>query len=162
MGTAALIALLILAAMVLFLLEILTPSFGLLAVMGIASLVMAAWKAFSINPVVGWVLTLVMIVLIPIYLFLLVKWLPNTPLGKRIFLHKADSAEGEGTPQAQEYESLVGKSGVTETPLHPSGAVRIDGKRVIALAESGMIEKGCSVTVIKAAGTNVIVRKTDD
>ena len=159
-GEVALILVLIFAALVLFLLEILTPSFGLLGAMGTIALVVAAWKGFALSTAVGWIMVIAMVCLVPAYLVLLVKWLPATPLGKRVFLRKARRGEGDGTPQAEKYQSLVGRTGVAETQLRPSGAVRIDHDRVIAVAESGLIEKGCSVTVIKSTGTNVVVRES--
>ena len=158
--TIALIVVLIFAAMVLFMLEILTPTLGLLATLGVASLIAAIWMGFTLHPAVGWILLVSLTFLTPVYLALLVRFLPNTALGKRIFLRRLKSSRGEGTPEAEKYQALVGKTGVTETPLHPSGAVRIDNQRVIALAESDMIEKDRTVLVIKATGTNVIVRES--
>ena len=150
---------LILAGIVLLLLEVLTPSLGLLGTLAVASLVGAVYFAFTINPVVGWVLLCLLAVTMPIYLVLLVRWLPHSPLGKHVFLGRIKVSRGEGTPEADTYQGLVGKSGVAETQLGPSGAVRVEHQRIIALAESGVIEKGEAVTVIKATGTNVIVRR---
>ena len=158
-GAIALIFVLILAAMILLMLEVLTPTFGVLGALALGGMGYAVYLAFTqLSPAVGWVLTIVLIVCLPFYLILLVKWLPHTPLGRRVFLRKVRAQEGEGTPEAEKLEALVGKTGTTETVLRPSGAVRIDKQRVIALAESGMIEKGRKVKVIEAAGTNVVVR----
>jgi len=55
----------------------------------------------------------------------------------------------------------VGRTGMAETLLRPSGAIRVDGKRIIALSESGIITKGQPVKVVRAGGSNVIVRKAD-
>ena len=152
------IAAMLLAALVLFFLEICTPSFGLLAAAGIASLIGAAVLAFRLNSLAGICLVVAYFALIPLYLTLMVKLLPKTPLGKRMLLRKARDASGEGTPEADELAELIGQTGTTETKLRPSGAIRIAGKRVVALAETGMIAKGATVKVIRANGTDVIVR----
>ena len=48
---------------------------------------------------------------------------------------------------------------MAETTLRPSGAIRIDKKRVIATAETGFIEEGATVKIVKAVGMNVVVRE---
>ena len=150
----------IIAALVLFLLEILTPFFGLIVTAGIGFLVGAIWLTFAeFGPVAGFILLVASIVLVPAYIAFLIRVLPKSPIGRRLFLGKARRATAEGTPEAEQLEAMVGKTGMAETPLRPTGAVRIDSRRVIASAESGMIEKGDAVTVIGASGTNVIVRK---
>lgn len=161
MATFSLIVALILAAMVLFLLEILTPSFGLLGALAVAALLWVVLLVFEVGTTLGWVVMLALIVVVPAYLFVLVKWLPRTPLGRRVFLKRVKDATGAGTPEIAKHESLVGKTGLAETDLRPSGAIRIAGERVIALTESGMIEKGDEVKVIRAEAMNVIVRKLD-
>jgi membrane-bound serine protease (ClpP class) len=99
------------------------------------------------------------VVLTPAYLYFLVKWLPNTPLGRRLFLRQTRAGRGEGTPEARDLAKLVGSAAVAETDLRPSGTIRVDGRRVVALAEGDMIEKGEQVKVIRSAGSNVIVRR---
>jgi membrane-bound serine protease (ClpP class) len=98
---------------------------------------------------------------IPAYMVLLVKLLPRSPLGRRIFLGRAPKAEAEATPEADRHESLVGQEGVAETTLRPSGAIRIGGRRVIATAETGLIEQGAAVRVVRAVGMNVVVRRAE-
>ena len=160
MTTTGIIIGLLIAAVILLLLEVLTPSFGLLACLAIAALGAAVWQAFTINSLFGGLLVIAILILIPVYLTFMVHLLPKTPLGKRLFLKKAPSADAAATPETETLDSLVGKTAVTETMLRPSGAIRIDGKRIIALSESGLIRKGKTVKIIRAAGTNVIVRKT--
>ena len=45
------------------------------------------------------------------------------------------------------------------TPLRPAGTVQIDHHRFDAQAESGLIERGRAVRVIRATGSAVIVRE---
>jgi len=162
MGDGFLIPVLIVAGLVLFLLEILTPSFGVLGAMALAAMGVAVWRAFVLHSVFGWALAIGLIVLIPVYLVFLVKWLPRTSLGRSVFLRtKGESRRGEGTPEAEKYAALVGRTGVAETVLRPSGTVRIDRQRLIAVSESGVIQKGRRVKVISAAGTNLVVRETE-
>ena len=158
-STILIILALLLTAMILFLLEVLTPSFGLIAAMGIAALAGAVWQAFTISSLFGALLILGILLATPAYLMVSVRLLPRSPIGKRMFLRKARSGEGEAAPEADELDKMIGRIGKAETVLRPSGAVRIEHLRVIALAESGTIEKGSSVKVIRVSGTNLYVRK---
>ena len=160
-GDLLIIAVLLLAALVLMLLEVLTPSFGILAVGAIGAMVTAVVMAFQINVLFGFVMVVAVLVGAPAYLVWLVKVLPNTSLGRRLFLRKAPGATGAGTPEAETLKGLVGRTGRAETALRPSGAVRIGGRRFDGVAESGMIDKDETIKVIRAAGTDVIVRRVE-
>jgi membrane-bound ClpP family serine protease len=163
MGTMiALIVLLILAGMVLILFELLTPTFGPLAAMGLAALVAAVWIGFRLSTTTGVALLLAEVVLVPAYVVFLVRALPRLPGAKKLFLEKVPSLTATGTPDAQAMELLVGKTGTAETQLRPSGAVRVEGRRFVAVAESGIIQKGTAVKVISASGMNLVVRATED
>ncbi|MHC4985054.1 MAG: NfeD family protein [Planctomycetota bacterium] len=158
MDIVLLVAALVLAALILTMLEILTPSFGILgglAVVAAASAVVVAWSASSLA---GLALLIALAVATPLYLVFLVRWLPRTPMGKRLFLKNRTAEAGEGTPEAELLEHMIGKIGTAETMLRPSGAVRVDGRRVVGLSETGIINKGRAVKVIGSAGVNLIVR----
>jgi len=87
------------------------------------------------------------------------KYLPSTAFGRLLSLQPPKKRPGEGTPEAPQQESLLGQTAVAETNLRPSGAIRIGGERLIATAETGYIRAGASVQIVKAIGTNVIVRE---
>jgi membrane-bound serine protease (ClpP class) len=157
----SMIAILLGAAAVLMLLEIVTPSFGVLLVMAMGAIIGAAWFGFQISPLVGALVILLGFLSIPIYLFLLMKILPKSPLGRLLFLRRAKDATAEGTPEASKLSKLVGKTGITETELRPSGKISVDGQRVVAISEHELIEQGQKVIVIKAGGTDVVVRKAE-
>jgi membrane-bound serine protease (ClpP class) len=158
-GTIALILVLLLAALLLFAAEICTPTFGVLGVAGLACLAGMVYLCFSINPLLGIVVVVGLIFLIPTYLYLMVKYLPRTPLGRILQLRTRTAEPGEGTPVADAEESLIGRTAVAETILRPSGAIRIDGRRVHATAETGFIAKGAKVKVVGTVGMNVVVRE---
>ena len=52
----------------------------------------------------------------------------------------------------------VGKAGVAETVLRPSGKVRMDGVTYDAVSESAFIEAGSEVVVLRIYGGNLVVR----
>ena len=159
MGPISLIVALVIAGLVLLMLEILTPSFGLLAAMAVAAMCGAVWVCYTIDPRLGTGMLVGLIVGVPFYLAFMVRWLPTTAFGQRLFLKRTTHDEGEAIPDADELEAMVGHTGTAETLLRPSGAIRVDGKRIIALSESGIIPKGQPVKIVRAGGSNVVVRK---
>ena len=161
MSTIILIISLMVAGLVLLVLEILTPSFGLLAALAVAAFSAAIWQCYMITAVLGTVVLLATLVLVPFYLAFMVRWLPTTALGQHLFLKRTTAPRGEGVPDSEELQALVGKTGTTETMLRPSGAIRVEGRRIIALSESGIIPKGKAVKVVRAGGSNVIVRSAE-
>lgn len=56
-------------------------------------------------------------------------------------------------------ERLIGREGTAHTVLRPSGIVMIDGRRLDALAETGMIDQGRTVRVLRTQGYQVVVRE---
>ena len=140
--------------------EVLTPSFGILTALALICFAVAVYFGFTISPVVGVGLIVGLVVAVPVYYFILFRYVAKTRFVRKLFLKPLPLAAGEGTPAAQEYESYVGMTGTSETQLRPSGAVRIDGRRVTALAESGLIEKGKAVKVLRVDGMSLIVQET--
>jgi membrane-bound ClpP family serine protease len=55
----------------------------------------------------------------------------------------------------------IGIQGRAETPLRPSGKVRVGSVIVDAIAENGFLMEGTNVTIIRHAPSAVIVRKAD-
>ena len=53
--------------------------------------------------------------------------------------------------------SLVGKEGIAATVLRPSGKVSVDGEYYDGVSESGFIEKGCKVKVVRFENAQVYV-----
>ena len=53
----------------------------------------------------------------------------------------------------------LGRSGLALTPLRPSGMIDVDGRRVEAMAESGLIGVGAVVTVVAVRSGRVVVRE---
>jgi membrane-bound serine protease (ClpP class) len=60
---------------------------------------------------------------------------------------------------ADSLENLHGKTGTSVTPLRPAGTVAIEGIRIDVVAESGLIEEGASIKVVRVEGNTVFVRR---
>ena len=159
--TLLLIVVLVVVAMVLIVAEICTPTFGILAVAAVGAVAWAIFLVFTIDRTAGMVALVAAVVLLPVYTVAAIRILPRTSLGRKIGLSRRTTPAGAGTPEAADLGRFIGRMTTADTPLRPSGFVRIDGRRVVAEAEAGMIARGEKVKVIRAGGTSVTVRKMD-
>jgi membrane-bound serine protease (ClpP class) len=159
----AIIVVLIVASMAMVLLEMLSPSFGIFTGLGLLAMAGAAWTAFAyVSSAVGWVLVVATFLIIPTYFVLLTKVLPNLPGGRRLFLSPRRQATDDKPTDVEGERKLIGHTGIAETPLRPSGMIRIEGRRRPALSERGTVGKGARVKVIGNDGINLIVREVLD
>ena len=67
--------------------------------------------------------------------------------------------KNKGYSNSQGWETLKGHSGITDTDLHPSGWIIINGKRIFVVSEGGYIEKGKKIEVLSVEGNRVTVRE---
>jgi len=93
---------------------------------------------------------------------LLLRYLPQTRLAQRTIVLGASLDAEFGDAFREDLEPLVGLEGVASTPLRPSGTVTIDGRRVDAVSEGGLIESGVSVRVVGTRGGSVVVQVLDE
>ena len=75
-------------------------------------------------------------------------------MGKRLFLRASKSTE---TAYQQAAHSLLGATGVAESPLRPSGTVRFGEQRASVVTDGEFIEAGTSVRVISVDGIKIVV-----
>ncbi|HZG73264.1 MAG TPA: nodulation protein NfeD [Chondromyces sp.] len=56
---------------------------------------------------------------------------------------------------------LVGKMGVTQTPLRPSGTIVVESDRIDAVTEGGYIPANKQVVIVKVEGSRIVVREVE-
>ena len=146
---------LLLAGAVLLLLETLLPGLiaGIVGCLCLLAGVVVGYREFG--PETGhWILLGVLVGLILGTIGWL-KYFPNSALG-RLFV----SERTIGTVGVEKAE-LLHQTGVSFTPLRPSGVAVINGKRIDVVSEGTLIERGKSVKVIAVEGSRVVVRPTE-
>src|SRR5690625_331960 len=57
----------------------------------------------------------------------------------------------------EEYEKLVGKTGITITDLRPVGTIRIENDEYSGVSNAQWIEKGTEIKVVEVDGTKILV-----
>ncbi len=151
MTTALAIALILfVAALVVFAIDLLIPTGGVLigvtAILSLASIVFA-FRHSSISGVWMLIATLGMI---PVMLVALIYVWPRTPFGRRMMTVPDQAGQFVWSDAAEvDPVSLVGAHGIAETEFLPHGTVRIGDRKFEGISESGSIEPGQSVKVMR-------------
>ena len=150
------IFLLIIIALILFFGELMVPG-GILGSIGGILLLIATALGFLEGLEVGVFVLLFGVVSSVGLLYVELKLLQNTTLGKRFFLQSAIDGTSQD-PVGQ--NDLIGKEGETLTPLSPTGLILVDGKKYEAFSQSGALTKGTKVKVSAVESFRVTVRKS--
>jgi membrane-bound ClpP family serine protease len=147
---------------VLLVAEVFVPSFGLITLCSLTCLAAGLSIFFKISPAAGWTGVGAAIVMIPSVLVFAYKILPKTAFGKTVLLDGPKRPKGDAIPDTEQLQELLGKKALVISPLRPVGMCDFDGKRLECVAESGYVDKGKTVEVIKVEGTQLTVRETDN
>jgi len=133
----------------LFITEVFTPGFGLLAGGGIVSLIIGSLILFKggtpsmrVNP---WLIAIVVIIIAGFFVFV---------VQRVVKVHRKQATTGR--------EELIGKTAVARTTLTPGGQVFFRGERWEARSESGNIEINEPVTITRIDGLVLYVKKTEN
>ena len=90
-------------------------------------------------------------IIIPLMLFVIVKWWPKTAIGRRILIQPP--SEEELIPlEVQSLRELIGQQGLTVTPMLPAGAIRLGKQTIDAISDGRSIDKGTLVEVVGRQG----------
>jgi membrane-bound serine protease (ClpP class) len=166
--------LLLAVSIVLLALELFVPSGGLIAVLAAVAALGSILAFFRYDTTWGLVATGMYLVLGPIGIVYGFKWWIHSPMGRRMILGgsseadpldpdspEAISSEHARQERAAQLRQLIGARGVALTSLRPVGAVKIEGQRIDALAESGVIESGTPIIVTEIYDNQVKVRRAE-
>lgn len=149
-------ALIVLVATLLLVVEVmLIPGFGFTGILGVAAMIGAvAYSFFVIGSLAGWI-TLLVTIAICVALFvwaLYGKSLDKVALKKKI----------ESTVKEDELTRFsVGDKGVSRTRLALIGEAEINGLIVEVKSESGLIDEGRPVEIVRISGDTVFVKNIE-
>lgn len=167
--------LLFFAGLILLALEIFViPGFGVAGVLGILfivlglalSLVKSVPTNFPVNLPEGnafvtalFIVLASMVISIGLSFYLFGRFIKSSAFS-RVSVQSVNSKEDGFMGVDMTSHSLVGKEGSAYTVLRPSGKVEIDGNVYDATAESGFIDKGEKILVVKYETAQLFVRRT--
>jgi membrane-bound ClpP family serine protease len=139
---------------ILLIAEILLPTHGILGLLAGLSIITGVGACFVINPMMGFIILLALVIATPLIWTALVKIWPSTPVGRRLVLTEIAGRTSSTNPVG------IGQTGLTVSELKPMGECDFDGLRVEAISDQGMILAGTRVKVIALSNHRPVVQTT--
>jgi membrane-bound ClpP family serine protease len=151
-----------LACAALIIAEVFVPSGGLISVCALACLIGGIAIFFHHSNTAGMVGVGIAIVMIPSVLIFAYKIFPKTRFGRSVTLTPPERQQGDAIPDTSELKNMLGAVGVVSSPLRPVGMCDFSGQRIECVAESGYVDKGKKVKVIRVQSTQLTVRVIEE
>lgn len=148
------------AGILLLVIEMFVPSFGIFGVLGIVSLifsVIAAAKSIA----EGVIALSVGLVGALLFLWILYKFFGFKATWGKIIL-RSEQENKEGYVSSRDRSHLLGQEGITVTPLRPAGWAKFGDQKEDVVSEGEMIPANTKVKVIHVEGPKVVVRRIEN
>jgi membrane-bound serine protease (ClpP class) len=152
--TTIIVIVLVIGLLLLFTEVAVVPGFGVAGVLGILALgagAVAAWT--ELGPFWGGIAGGAAVVAAVVMLV----WLPKSRAGRKMVLEYSQAH----TLSQRDQSSLVGRRGITVTPLRPIGRVRFGADEVDVITEGEYVDSNQEVEVMTVEGPRVVVRIPD-
>jgi membrane-bound ClpP family serine protease len=152
----------LLAFLVVIFLEMLLPSAGMLFILSVLLAAAAVIAGFMHSVYLGATMVVILVVSFPVLFALFSRIWPHTPMGRRLMI-PAPSPESV-LPQSTLEDSLVQYKGAKAevlSPMLPTGSIRIGDKILVATCESGAVEPGQWVRVVRIQMNRLLVVPVD-
>lgn len=135
--------------------EIFVPG-GILGIFGAASLIGAAIIGFTIFPLwAGWLSLFVILGLAGLAVFVWMKYLPQSPVGRALSL-----SQQIGKKDQDDSLWRPGMTGTALSELRPAGKALIDGKRTNVTTDSGtFIRHDAAIEIVRVSGNRIYVKE---
>lgn len=146
--------------LVLLLVELFIPGFGVPGITGILCLSAGVIMQYAWGDVR--VATYLLAILLTVLILAIIWFVRSFQRGKlsKSFLVLNDSISGASTPDVEQAKrNLIGKTGKALTALRPAGIAEIEGKRYDVMTAGAFLEKGQKLEVVNAEGMHILVRE---
>ncbi len=147
----------VLAGVILLIVEIFMPGFGIPGISGIVLLlvgIVMTWIEFGAK--VGLGMTVAVLALVGIMISISIKSVSSGKLNDSPLVLKNETADEKND---EEMNLLVGKTGETRTALRPVGTAEFDCGRLNVNSEDGYVEAGVRVRIVRVEGTTIFVTR---
>lgn len=144
----------------LVMLEVFIPSGGILGFLATAAVFGAIYISFTKSQTYGLTFVGVALVGMPAALVVALKYLPNTPIGRRLLLGvpTEDEVLPDDDPR-RTLNNLIGRFGTAKSAMLPGGTIVIDNVTYEAVCEAGAVEQNEPVEVVKLRNNRLVVRR---
>ncbi len=148
---------LFIAGFVLIAIEMVIPGFGAPGVSGIICLGAGVFlTADTVEE--GAFITVIVLALLGIMMAVMLWLLSKGKLRSPIILEE-EQKKDEGYISSGDLNYLLGKKGVADTDLRPTGVGNFDGVSIDVISEGKYISKGAALEIVKVSGSKLIVKE---
>ena len=142
----------------LLVLEMFIPSGGILGFLSVVAMIASIVVAFHNGGIdFGTGFLIVTTVVFPTMIVLVMRWWPQTPIGRRILNRPSDRAKNILPNDSRQIQQLIGKRGRSKCAMLPAGAIVVDGRTYDAITRGMPIEADQIVEVIEVSGNRIVV-----
>ena len=142
--------------MILLIIEVCTPGFGVAGGLGLICLVVDIFiTAKTITQ--GLIMTGIVAVIVAILAVISIALISKGKLPGNLMLKESTDKES-GYTGGSDKSGYLGKKGKTVTELRPAGAAELDGERLDVVSQGGFIEIGTDVEVVEVSGNIIVVK----
>lgn len=143
--------------LILLIIEALMPGFGLPGISGIILVIVGT--VLAMDSLGAAVLSLsIAIIITTIVTIILVKMGFKSKMLNKIIL-ETEHKDEKGYLSSDSMDQYMDKEGTTITELRPSGFIEIDGIKLDALSDVGLIPKDTTIKVARVEGSKIFVRR---
>jgi membrane-bound ClpP family serine protease len=150
-------ALCLLVGLGLVIFEMFDPGFGVPGISGLALLalgvILTAKSLFE-----ALVMVIILMAILGLMLALAIRSATRGRLSRTMVLSTSLNKES-GFNSTDDFSSYLGREGVAETTLRPSGTAVFDDIKLGVVTEGGFIQKDSPVKVVQVSGGRIVVRE---
>lgn len=143
--------------LILLIIEIFTPGFGIAGGTGLVLLVAGIILTAS-TPLEALIMIVILLVILGVVLTVVLHSAAKGKLSKTLVLKDSLNKEA-GYIGTEDLEYFIGREGVTLTVLRPAGTAEFDGIKLDVVSDGEYVPKNSKVKIIQVTGRRIVVRK---
>ena len=133
------------------------PGFGIAGVLGIVGIFTSIFMSFGVNNFKTASLAVFFAIVISIVIMIILARFMSK--SKSFSNHLALNTDTANYHSSVSYDFLLGRDGIADTFLRPSGNVIIDDVKYDVISDGAFIDKGKRVKVVLVEGSKIVVRE---
>lgn len=154
-GIYALQATLFVIGLLLLIVEMFIPGFGIAGGIGLLFLVLGIILTAR-TPFEAFVMVIILVLLIVGTLAVIMRSAKRGKLSRKLILWSSAKQE-EGFSTSEDKSMWVGKVGISLTVLRPAGAGEFEDQRLDVVTDGTFIDKGIKIKIVRTEGRRIVV-----
>ena len=158
-GINTLSAVLFILGLLLLIVEMFIPGFGIAGGSGLILLVLGIILTAR-TPFEAFVMLVIVLILVSLVLAVILRSAKKGRLSKKLILWSAAKHE-DGFSSSSDMSALLGKEGIALTVLRPAGTGQFLGQRLDVVTDGNFMEKGTKIKIVRIDGRRIVVESIE-